>query len=354
MRLLPGMAAHTVQTARLRSNVVTRADRPEAGVPLILIHDSVSSSLFWQPLMISLPPAVDAVAVDLRGFGDSQVAPVDAGRGLRDFSDDVAEVVAELGVGPVHLVGWSMGGGVAMQYALDHPALSLTLINPVSPFGFGGTHGVDGQLSEPAGVGSGGGCANPQFIAALAAGDRGAESPTSPRSVYASAYVKPGFSSEHDDLWVESMLTTATGVDNYPGDSAPSRAWPGFAPGRRGVLNTLAPTNLDLSGIVDLKPKPPILWIRGADDLIVSDTSHFDLNFLGQVGAVPGWPGVEVAPPQPMVSQTRAVFDRYAARGGTYRELTLPDCGHSPHLEYPEQVRAALLGHLGLERQAGR
>ena len=35
--------------------------------------------------------------------------------------------------------GWSMGGGVVMQYALDHPALSLTLQAPVSPYGFGGT-----------------------------------------------------------------------------------------------------------------------------------------------------------------------------------------------------------------------
>lgn len=348
MRLLPGITAHTVQTARLRSNVLTRTDRPEGGLPLIFIHGNVSSSMFWQPLMLSLPPEIDAIAVDLRGFGDSETAPVDAGRGVADFSDDVAEVVSELGLAPAHLVGWSMGGGVAMQYALDHPVLSLTLINPVSPYGFGGT-GSDGRLLNPEAAGTGGSGANPDFVARLKAADRSGDSPTSPRSVYASAYVKPGFVSEHDDLWVEAMLTTATGVDNYPGDGTVVQAWPGFGPGRRGVLNTMAPTNLNLTRIVHLDPKPPILWIRGADDLIVSDTSYFDLNFLGQIGAVPGWPGVEQAPPQPMIAQTRGVFDEYSARGGTYRELTLQDCGHSPQLEHPDEVCSALLGHLGLE-----
>jgi pimeloyl-ACP methyl ester carboxylesterase len=67
--------------------------------------------------------------------------------------------------------------------------------------------------------------------------------------------------------------------------------------------------------------------------VIVSDTSLFDLGFLGQLGAVPGWPGAEVYPAQPMIAQMRAVLDRYKANGGTYREEVLTDCGHSPHIE---------------------
>ena len=64
-------------------------------------------------------------------------------------------------------------------------------------------------------------------------------------------------------------------------------------------------------------PKPPVLWIRGTDDVIVSDTSLYDLAHLGALGAVPGWPGAGGATrPQPMVSQTRAVLDAYAAGGG--------------------------------------
>src|SRR3954453_1832775 len=81
----------------------------------------------------------------------------------------------------------------------------------------------------------------------------------------------------------------------------------------------MAPTVFDASGIVDLAEKPPVLWIRGDADQIVSDTSLFDLAFLGSVGAVPGWPGPRPFPPQPMVTQTRAVLDRYAATGGGSR-----------------------------------
>lgn len=344
MSLLPGIEAQIVETPRLRTNVLRRSG-PAGTLPLVLVHGNVSSSLFFQPLMLTLPTQINAMAVDLRGFGASDRAPVDARRGLRDFSDDLAEVVDALGLGPVHLIGWSMGGGVVMQYALDHPVRSLTLIAPVSPYGFGGT-AADGSLLTPDGAGTGGGGANPDFVARIASGDRSGDAATSPRSVYAATYVKPGFVSEHEDIWVESMLSTATDVDNYPGDSSVSASWPGFSPGERGVLNTMAPVHLNLTGIADLAEKPPVLWIRGAQDVIVSDTSFYDFNFLGQLGAIPSWPGEQAAPPQPMIGQTRRVLQRYAARGGTVRELVLDNCGHSPHLEHPEQVRRALLAHL--------
>jgi pimeloyl-ACP methyl ester carboxylesterase len=108
----------------------------------------------------------------------------------------------------------------------------------------------------------------------------------------------------------------------------------------------MAPTVLDLSGITELPVKPPVLWVRGDVDAIVSDTSAFDLAFLGSVGAVPGWPGDDVFPPQPMVTQTRSVLDRYAASGGRYREALLPGVGHSPHVEQPQEFAVALLKHL--------
>jgi pimeloyl-ACP methyl ester carboxylesterase len=346
--LLPGIAARAVRTPRYTANVL---ERPAEGDPtrtVLFVHGNVSSSLFWQPLMLSLPPGIRAVAVDLRGFGGSETLPVDATRGVRDFSDDVAAVAHELGLGAVHVVGWSLGGGVVMQLLLDRPDLvaSLTLVSTVSPYGFGGT-AADGSLLNPDASGTGGGGANPDFVARLAAGDTGEESPTSPRAVYRSSYVAPGFESEHEDLWVESMLSTATGPDNYPGDAGPSEHWPGFAPGTRGVLNTLAPTHFDTTAIVDVPAKPPILWIHGAVDAIVGDASFFDLNQLGAAGVIPGWPGEQVAPPQPMLAQTRAVLERYAAAGGTTREVVFDDCGHSPHIEKPDEFRAELLAWIG-------
>lgn len=343
-QLFPGVVAHSVTTPRLTAQVL---ERPAAGDPtavVVFVHGNVSSSLFYQPTMVALPDSVRALAVDLRGFGGSQTLPVDATRGVRDFSDDVASVLDVLGLDRVHLVGWSMGGGVVMQLLLDHPdrVASVTLESPVSPYGFGGTTGADGRLLDELGAGTGGGGANPDFVARLAAGDTTADEQTSPRTVYRTAYVKNPDGLPHEDLWVAAMLTTATGVDNYPGDAVACEAWPGFAAGGRGVLNTMAPTHFDTSAIVDLDAKPPILWIHGADDAIVGDASFFDLNMLGKAGVIPGWPGDDVAPPQPMVTQTRAVLERYRDTGGVIREIEYTDCGHSPHLERADEFTAAL------------
>ncbi len=349
MTLFDGISARTIDTPRLHVGVLERGADDPATPPertIVLVHGNVSSALFWQEIMQDLPSDLRVVAVDLRGFGGSEHAPVDATRGLRDYSDDLHATLEALGIPTAHLVGWSMGGGVVMQYALDHPALSLTLQAPVSPYGFGGTRRDGTRLTDDdAGVGGGG--ANPDFVARLKAGDTTADADTSPRSVYRASYVSPGYASEHEDVWVESMLTTSTDPGNYPGDAAASENWPGFAAGTTGVLNTMAPKHFDASGIVDLDPKPPILWVRGTADAIVSDASFFDLNHLGQLGIIPGWPGAEVAPAQEMVSQTRDVLDAYRARGGAVTELVLDGVGHSPHLERPAEFRHALLEVIG-------
>ena len=343
--LLPGITSQEASTDRLRTAYL--ADGRTEGELVVLVHGNVSSSLFWQETLLALPDGFRGIAPDLRGFGDSETAPVDATRGLRDFSDDLAALLDSLGGGPAHLAGWSMGGGVVTQLLLDRPDLvaSLVLVNPVSPYGFGGSKGSDGQAASSDGAGAGGGGANPEFVAAIEAGDTGDASPNSPRNVLNQFYVADGFRSPLEDVYVASMLTTKTGPDNYPGDSVPSDSWPGFAPGARGVLNTMAPGNHDVSGIVGLAVKPPILWVRGTKDVIVSDASFFDLATLGQMGAIPGWPGDDVAPPQPMVTQTRAVLDAYAAAGGRYVEVAL-EAGHSPLIEKPEEFQAALADHL--------
>ena len=346
--LLPGITAQRVPTDRLTAAVLSVAGR--TGPAVLFVHGNVSSSLFWQPAMLALPGHCRPLAVDLRGFGDTDPEPVNATRGLRDYADDLAAVIGALGLAPVHLVGWSMGGGVVLQYLVDRPGAhgvaSLTLVDPVSPFGFGGTRDARGTLCDPSGAGSGGGTGNPDFIARLAAGDRTDDSPLSPRQVLLAHYVKPPHVPEYLDIFVESMLSTRIGDDHYPGTSRSVGAWPGIAPGDRGVLNTMAPTHFRIADLSVVEPKPPVLWLRGADDVIVSDTSLYDLAYLGSIGAVPGWPGAEAWPPQPMLAQTRAVLDGYAAAGGRYREVVIDDAGHGPHLDQPERFLAELRGHL--------
>ncbi len=346
------------------ANGITQAVRvagPADGVPVLLIHGNCSSAAFWEPLVRRLPETLRVVAPDLRGYGGTQTAPVDAGRGLADFADDVAALLDEPalfaeGARPV-VVGHSLGGGVAMRLLVDHPdrVAGLLLAAPVSPYGFGGTRDLAGAPTTPDFAGTGGGTANADFVARLADGDRSAEERTSPRSVLRAAYVAdPSTLADDEELLLDSLLSTATGTDNYPGDAVPSPHWPGTAPGRRGVLNALAPAHFRIAEeLVAVVPKPPVTWIRGDADVIVSDTSLFDLAQLGALGVVPGWPGPDECPPQPMVGQTRAVLDRYAAAGGSYREVTLPGCGHSPHLERPTEFLAELLALAGVDTLRG-
>ncbi len=346
--LLAGVTRTLVETPRLQTQILMSG--AEGGVPVLFIHGNASGSRFWEETLAALPTDYRGIAPDLRGFGGSETKPVDATRGLRDYADDLRGLVETLGLGQVHLIGWSLGGNVAIQYALDHPGAvaSLVLVAPGSPYGFGGTRDTAGTPTWPDFAGSGGGTANPEFVQRLADGDRGAESPVSPRNVLNSFYFKPPFRAtlEREEVFVQAILETKTGHGNYPGDLTASANWPQIAPGHTGNNNALAPKYCDQSAFASLMPQPPVLWLRGADDQIVSDTSLFDFGFLGQIGAVPGWPGAAVHPAQPMIGQLRAMFDAYRARGGSYREETLADCGHSPHIEKPEDFRRLVFAFL--------
>src|SRR5580693_8582919 len=336
-----------VPTSRLRTHVLESG--PRDAPALVLVHGNVSSAQFFATTMGVLGERWHCLAADLRGFGRSEAVPVDARRGVRDFSDDLHALLTEAGLlprdQPVHLLGWSLGGGVALQHAIDHPGTvgSIVLESPMSPFGFGGTRDAGGTPCWPDYSGSGGGTASPEMVRRIGAGDRGADDQTSPRQVLTHLYGNPvALPPAVEDALVEAMLEMAIGPGNYPGDTVVSQNWPGAAPGERGVNNAISPKYCDLSGFAATGSQPGVLWIRGDADLIVSDTSLVDLGHLGALGAIPGWPGADVFPAQPMVSQIRAVLDRYQAAGGRYTERVLPGCGHSPHLERPAEFTAAV------------
>jgi pimeloyl-ACP methyl ester carboxylesterase len=339
-QLLPGITQRKIKTDRLEVAYL------EAGIgntPVVLVHGNCSSSLFFQDFMLALAATghYKVYAPDMRGYGDSEVLPVDGTRGVRDYSDDLDALARSLGLSSFHSLGWSLGGNVVIQYAIDYPGKirSLTLEAVGSPFGFGGTKDPQGSPTWPDFAGSGGGTANPDFAQRIAQGDRGNEQ-FSPRTVMNNFYFKPPFkpAPDREEIYLTSLLSTKITPGNYPGDMTPSNNWPSVGPGTQGVNNALSPKYMNQGDFANISHKPPVLWVHGADDQIVSDTSLFDFGFLGQIGAVPGWPGVEVYPPQPMKSQVRTVLEKYKANGGQYQEEQLPGCGHSPHIEKQEEV----------------
>jgi pimeloyl-ACP methyl ester carboxylesterase len=100
--------------------------RAGAGPPLVLLHGGVSDGRSWFPQLDSLSDEYDVVAWDAPGCGGS-VDPV-GDLTLADYADAVGDLVRELGVGPVHLVGHSFGAGLAIIVYGRHPELARSLV----------------------------------------------------------------------------------------------------------------------------------------------------------------------------------------------------------------------------------
>ena len=348
MTYLPGVSAHTISTNRI--NIHTLTYGPEDGIPVVLIHGNLSTGRFYEHLMPQAPDGYRFIMPDMRGFGQTERKPIDATRGLRDWADDAHALVEALGIDqPVHLAGWSTGGAAIANYATDRPekVASLTFIDPVSPYGFGGCH-LDGTPCYPDWAGSGGGTGNPEFVQRLVDQDRSGDSPFSPRNVIQSSYWSPEYKAPEAlvDILVDEVLMSVIGDDGYPGDMTPSENWPTLAPGTRGILNALSGKYCNWADIVDIPTKPPVLWTHGTADIVVADGSAWEMGTLGAAELVPGWPGAEVYPPQQMVTQIRNVLTAYGEAGGRVQMEMFEGSGHGPQFDATEKWAETYFGFL--------
>jgi pimeloyl-ACP methyl ester carboxylesterase len=94
------------------------------GRPFVLVHGWGSSGETVKWLQPALADIVEAIAVDLRGFG--QTGPVRGRHGVSDMAADLAELAEEKG--PIIALGHSMGGSVVSHLALARPELVAGLI----------------------------------------------------------------------------------------------------------------------------------------------------------------------------------------------------------------------------------
>jgi pimeloyl-ACP methyl ester carboxylesterase len=89
------------------------------GRPLILLHGGLGSGEMFGPVLPALAERHQVIAPDLQGHG--RTADIDRPIDVRLMADDIAALIDHLGLDRPDVVGYSLGGGVALQTAVRHP-----------------------------------------------------------------------------------------------------------------------------------------------------------------------------------------------------------------------------------------
>ena len=96
------------------------------GVPVIFLHGITDSWHSFESVLANLPSSIHAFAISQRGHGDSE-RPVQ-NYTPKDFAADIAEFIKQKKLSQAFIVGHSMGGVNAQQFALDYPGLTKGLV----------------------------------------------------------------------------------------------------------------------------------------------------------------------------------------------------------------------------------
>jgi pimeloyl-ACP methyl ester carboxylesterase len=96
---------------------------PEHGIPIVLVHGLGDRAESWAPMLERLKKAgFHVYAPDLLGYGRSP-KPGDSDYSIATQEKFVADFIQALGLPKTDVGGWSMGGGIALKLALDHPEM---------------------------------------------------------------------------------------------------------------------------------------------------------------------------------------------------------------------------------------
>lgn len=102
----------------------------QGSTPVVLLHGNFASWRWWKPLLDAPPKGLTLHAATLPGFGGTPRAQ--RPHSVPNLASELREWVRQRGLEPFHLVGHSLGGAVALQYALEWPEslYGLSLVSP--------------------------------------------------------------------------------------------------------------------------------------------------------------------------------------------------------------------------------
>ena len=113
------------------------------GLPLVLAHGFTATKEMWDGQIGPFSEKYRVIVYDARGHGESEAPPAgDAGYTLDTFVDDQRALMEHLGIAQAYVGGLSMGGMIAMRFALKHPQMTraLLLLDTAAGLGAMGEH----------------------------------------------------------------------------------------------------------------------------------------------------------------------------------------------------------------------
>ena len=103
-----------------------------SGEPLILLHGGVGAIEMFGEVLPVLAEGRRVVAADLQAHG--RTADIDRPLSYETMAEDVAALIGHLGLGKADVMGYSLGGGVALQTAIRHPEVVRKVVLVSTPF----------------------------------------------------------------------------------------------------------------------------------------------------------------------------------------------------------------------------
>jgi len=101
------------------------------GRPTVLLHGGLGATSMFGPNLPALAKGRKVIAVDLQGHG--RTADIDRKLNAENISGDIVALIEHLKLGPVDLVGYSLGGGAAFWVTLKRPDLVRKLVAVSAP-----------------------------------------------------------------------------------------------------------------------------------------------------------------------------------------------------------------------------